>query len=76
MFPDENDEDELVALFHEARTHVQTAIERAESQGVASNALGLALLSEALPRIVKEHGLAGAAAVLTELANRIVGKFS
>jgi hypothetical protein len=76
MFADEHDEDELAALFHEARTHVQAAIERAESQGISSKALGLALMSEALPRIVKEHGLAGAAAVLTKLANRVVGEFS
>ena len=75
VFADGHDEDELAALFQEARTYVQAAIERAESQGIPSEALGLALMGEALPRIVKEHGLAGAAAVLTKLANR-VGEFS
>jgi hypothetical protein len=67
----DEDEDELPARFREARTHVQAAVRRAESDGVPGKALGLALMSEALPRIVKEHGRAWAATVLTRLAERI-----
>ena len=57
--------------FSEARSHIRSAIRRAESAGVSSETVALALISEALPRIVRNHGRAWTAAVLTKLAGRI-----
>ena len=67
----ERDEEQLPAGFGEARAHVRNAIKRAERDGILSETLGLALLSEALPRIVHEHGPAWTAEVLARLAQRI-----
>jgi hypothetical protein len=57
--------------FSEARSHIRSAIRRAESAGVSSETVALALISEALPRIVRNHGRAWTAAVLMKLAGRI-----
>jgi hypothetical protein len=67
----EPEEYELAARFGEARAHICNAIRRAERDGISGDALAFALMSEALPRIVHEHGPAWAAEMLAKLADRI-----
>jgi hypothetical protein len=70
--PRNNRQDEQrAARFDEARGHVRSAIRRAESAGISKETLAFALISEALPHIVGEHGPAWTAEVLTRLAQRI-----
>jgi hypothetical protein len=57
--------------FGEARAHVRNAVRCAEADGIPSEALALALISEALPPIVHEHGPIWAATVLMKLARRL-----
>jgi hypothetical protein len=57
--------------FDEARVHVRNAVKRAEADGISSETLALALIGEALPPIVHEHGPIWAATVLTKLARRL-----
>ncbi len=42
--------------FDEARAHVRNAVRCAEADGISSETLALALIGEALPPIVHEHG--------------------
>ena len=69
--PNTPDQDELTAALPEARAHIRDAIRRAEREGISRDALAFALMSEALPRIVHEHGPAWAAEMLAKLAARI-----
>ncbi|WP_159010749.1 hypothetical protein [Bradyrhizobium sp. S69] len=57
--------------FDEARVHVRNAVKRAEADGISSETLALALIGEALPPIVHEHGPMWAATVLMQLARRL-----
>ena len=57
--------------FDEARVHVRNAVKRAEADGISSETLALALIGEALPPIVHEHGPIWAATVLMKLARRL-----
>jgi len=57
--------------FNEARAHVRNAVRCAEADGISSETLALALIGEALPPIVHEHGPIWAATVLMKLARRL-----
>ncbi len=57
--------------FDEARVHVRNAVKRAEADGISSETLALALIGEALPPMVHEHGPVWAATVLMKLARRL-----
>ena len=57
--------------FDEARAHVRNAVRCAEADGISSETLALALIGEALPPIVHEHGPIWAATVLMKLARRL-----
>ena len=59
--------------FDEATAHVRNAVRCAEADGISSEVLALALISEALPPIVHEHGPIWAATVLMKLARRLRG---
>jgi hypothetical protein len=67
----EKRERQQAANYNEARALVQDAIRRADKTGISSETLALALIGEALPHIVREHGPAWTAEVLTRLAHRI-----
>ena len=67
----DNVSEPLAFRFDEARVHVQNAVRRAEADGISSETLALALIGEALPPIVHEHGPLWAAAVLMKLARRL-----
>ena len=69
--PDYVSEPRAAFRFDEARVHVQNAVRRAEADGISSETLALALIGEALPPIVHEHGPLWAAAVLMKLARRL-----
>ena len=69
--PDYVSEPRVAFRFDEARVHVQNAVRRAEADGISSETLALALIGEALPPIVHEHGPLWAAAVLMKLARRL-----
>ncbi len=57
--------------FDEARAHVRNAVRCAKADGISSETLALALIGEALPPIVHEHGPIWAATVLMKLARRL-----
>jgi hypothetical protein len=57
--------------FDEARAHVRNAVRCAEADGIPSETLALALIGEALPPIVNQHGPIWAATVLIKLAHRL-----
>ena len=57
--------------FRDARAHVRSAIRHAESEGISSETFAFALMSEALPCIVHQHGPLWTAEMLTKLAQRI-----
>ena len=57
--------------FDEARVHVRNAVRCAEADGISSETLALALIGEALPPIVLEHGPIWTATVLMKLARRL-----
>ena len=69
--PDNVNEPQAAFRFDEARVHVRNAVKRAEADGISSETLALALIGEALPPIVHEHGPLWAATVLTKLARRL-----
>ena len=64
-------EQQTALRFDEARAHVRNAVRRAEADGISSETLALALIGEALPPIVHEHGPIWAATVLMKLAGRL-----
>jgi hypothetical protein len=59
------------ARYDEARALVQDTIRRADKAGISRQTLVFALIGEALPHLVREHGPAWASEVLTRLAQRI-----
>jgi hypothetical protein len=69
--PDNSSELHTAFRFDEARVHVRNAVRRAEADGISSETLALALIGEALPPIVHEHGPIWAATVLMKLARRL-----
>jgi hypothetical protein len=69
--PDNFSELQTAFRLDEARVHVQNAVRRAEADGISSETLALALIGEALPPIVHEHGPIWAATVLMKLARRL-----
>jgi len=69
--PDSFSRQQTVFRFDEARTHVRNAVRCAEADGISSETLALALIGEALPPIVHEHGPIWAATVLMKLARRL-----
>ena len=69
--PDNFSEPRTAFRFDEARVHVRNAVKRAEADGISSETLALALIGEALPPIVHEHGPIWAATVLMKLARRL-----
>jgi hypothetical protein len=69
--PDNFSEQKAAFRFDEARAHVRNAVRRAKADGISSETLALALIGEALPPIVHEHGPIWAATVLTKLARRL-----
>ena len=69
--PNDFDEQRTAFRFDEARAHVRNAMRRAEADGISSETMALALIGEALPPIVHEHGPAWAATVLIKLARRL-----
>jgi hypothetical protein len=73
--PDNFSEPRTAFRFDEARAHVRNAVRCAEADGIPSETLALALIGEALPPIVHEHGPVWAATVLTKLARRLRAGF-
>jgi hypothetical protein len=73
--PDNFCEPRTAFRFDEARAHVRNAVRCAEADGIPSETLALALIGEALPPIVHEHGPVWAATVLTKLARRLRAGF-
>nr|HEV8009844.1 hypothetical protein [Bradyrhizobium sp.] len=69
--PDNFSEPKTAFRFDEARAHVRNAVRCAEADGISSETVALALIGEALPPIVHEHGPIWAAAVLMKLARRL-----
>jgi hypothetical protein len=69
--PDNFSEQQTAFRFDEARAHVRNAVRCAEADGISSETLALALIGEALPPIVHEHGPIWAATVLMKLARRL-----
>ena len=69
--PEYFSEQQTAFRFDEARAHVRNAVRCAEADGISSETLALALIGEALPPIVHEHGSIWAAAVLMKLARRL-----
>jgi hypothetical protein len=69
--PDNVSEPQAAFRFDESRVHVRNAVKRAEADGIPSETLALALIGEALPPIVHEHGPIWAATVLMKLARRL-----
>ena len=69
--PDNVSELQTTCRFDEARVHVRNAVKCAEADGISSETLALALIGEALPPIVHEHGPIWAATVLMKLARRL-----
>jgi hypothetical protein len=69
--PDNVSEPQTACRFDEARVHVRNAVKRAEADGISSETLALALIGEALPPIVHEHGPLWAATILIKLARRL-----
>src|ERR1700679_2609679 len=69
--PDNFSEQQTAFRFDEARLHVRNAVRCAQADGISSETLALALIGEALPPIVHEHGPIWAAAVLIKLARRL-----
>jgi len=69
--PDSLSKQQTAPRFDEARAHVRNAVRCAEADGISSETLALALIGEALPPIVHEHGPIWAAAVLMKLARRL-----
>jgi hypothetical protein len=69
--PDNVNELQTAFRFDEARVHVRNAVKRAEADGISSETLALALIGEALPPIVHEHGPIWAATILMKLARRL-----
>ena len=69
--PDNFSEPKTAFRFDEARVHVRNAVKRAEADGISSETLALALIGEALPPIVHEHGPLWAATILMKLARRL-----
>ena len=69
--PDNVSEPQAAFRFDEARVHVRNAVKRAEADGISSETLALALIGEALPPIVHEHGPIWAATILMKLARRL-----
>ena len=69
--PDNVSEPQAAFRFDEARVHVRNAVKRAEADGISSETLALALIGEALPPIVHEHGPLWAATILMKLARRL-----
>jgi hypothetical protein len=69
--PNDFDEQRTAFRFDEARAHVRNAVRCAEADGISSETMALALIGEALPPIVHEHGPAWAATVLIKLARRL-----
>jgi hypothetical protein len=69
--PEHFNEQQTAFRFDEARAHVRNAVRCAEADGISSETLALALIGEALPPIVHEHGPIWAATVLMKLARRL-----
>jgi hypothetical protein len=69
--PDDFDEQQTAFRFDEARAHVRNAVRRAEADGISSETMALALIGDALPPLVREHGPDWAATVLIKLAHRL-----
>ena len=69
--PDIVGEPQAAFRLNEARVHVRNAVKRAEADGISSETLALALIGEALPPMVHEHGPLWAATVLMKLARRL-----
>lgn len=70
--PDNFSDQEAAAFrFDEARAHVRNAVRCAEADGISSETLALALIGEALPPMVHEHGPTWAATILIKLARRL-----
>jgi hypothetical protein len=69
--PDNVSELRTAFRFDEARVHVRNAVKRAEADGISSETLALALIGEAIPPMVHEHGPIWAATVLMKLARRL-----
>jgi hypothetical protein len=67
--PDSFSERQTAFRFDEARAHVRNAVRCAEADGISSEFL--ALIGEALPPIVHEHGPIWAATILMKLARRL-----
>jgi hypothetical protein len=69
--PDNSREQQTAFRFDEARAHVRNAVRCAEADGISTETLALALIGEALPPIVREHGPIWVATVLVKLARRL-----
>jgi hypothetical protein len=69
--PDNSREQQTAFRFDEARAHVRNAVRCAEADGISTETLALALIGEALPSIVREHGPIWVATVLVKLARRL-----
>jgi hypothetical protein len=68
---DQIDHRRVPARFDEAQARMRDAIARLEAAGVPDLTLVAVMLSEMIPRMVRENGPEWAAAVLTNLASNI-----
>jgi hypothetical protein len=72
----EHRDGQQTAGYEQARALVRDAIGRADKAGISGETLAFALIGEALPYIVRQHGPAWASEVLIRLAQRIrTGRF-
>jgi hypothetical protein len=58
--------------FDEARDHLRLAIECIERSGIPAETLHTVLMSEALPRLIDEHGPLWVAAMLAQFSSALV----
>ena len=70
--PDEMDATVEPPRFDEARDHLRLAVERIERVGIPAETLHAVLMSEALPRLIDQHGPLWVAAMLAQFSSALV----
>jgi hypothetical protein len=70
--PEEMDPPGVPPGFDEARNHIRLAVERIERVGIPAETLHAVLMSEALPRLIDQHGPLWVAAMLAQFSSALV----
>ena len=70
--PEEMDASVVPPRFKEARDHIRAAIECVERAGIPAETLQAVLMSEALPRLIHEHGPLWVAAMLAQFSSELL----